>query len=205
MLTLFHSPGSCSNGILYLFNEIGAEHDVSVVNVLAGDQRKEAYLSLNPKGKVPALRLDDGEVLTEFQTIAFWLARSFPQAGLWPEDTLEQARTLELLDFIVGSVHMRGRTFIRMPHKFVDDPACHAALQAHGRQQVVNGLAQLEATLGDKSFLLGRFGISDAAALYVLDWAVRDDIELSGALVAYRERLHARPSFSVSADNWGPT
>ena len=43
MLTLFHSPGSCSNGILYLLNEIGAEHEVSVVNVLAGEQKTEAY------------------------------------------------------------------------------------------------------------------------------------------------------------------
>lgn len=204
MLTLFHSPGSCSNGILYILNEIGAEHSVSVVNVLAGDQRTEAYLSLNPKGKVPALRLATGEVLTEFQTIAFWLARSFPQAGLWPDDILEQARTLEALDFIVGSVHMRGRTFIRMPHKFVDDPACHAALQTHGHQQVRNGLTQIEATLGNRPFLLGRFGIADAAALYILDWAVRDEIELSERLGEYRQRLHARPAFAASAGNWGP-
>ncbi|WEX08928.1 glutathione S-transferase C-terminal domain-containing protein [Chelativorans sp. AA-79] len=108
------------------------------------------------------------------------------------------------MDFIVGSVQMRGRTFIRMPHKFVDDPACHAALQTHGRQQVRNGLAQIETTLGDNPFLLGRFGIADAAALYILDWAVRDDIELSSALGAYRRRLGTRPSFSASADNWGP-
>ena len=204
MLTVFHSPGSCSNGILYLLNEIGVEHEVSVVNVLTGEQKTEAYLSLNPKGKVPALRLDSGEVVTEFQTIAFWLARSFPQAGLWPDDVLAQARTLEILDFIVGSVHMRGRTFIRMPHQFVDDAACQSVLQNHGRQQVRNGLAHLEATLGEQPYMVGRFGLADAAALYILDWAVRDEIELSSSLAAYRQRLRARPSFAASAGNWGP-
>ena len=204
MLTLFHSPGSCSNGILYILNEIGAAHEVFVVNVLTGEQRTDAYLALNPKGKVPALQLHGGKVLTEFQTIAFWLARSFPEAGLWPDDVLEQSRTLEALDFIVGSVHMRGRTFIRMPQKFVDDPACQSVLQNHGRQQVRNGLAHLEATLGERAFLLGRFGIADAAALYVLDWAVRDEIELSSSLAAYRQRLRARPAFAASAGNWGP-
>jgi glutathione S-transferase len=205
MLTLFHSPGSCSNGILYLLNEIGMPHEVSVVNVLTGEQKTEAYLSLNPKGKVPALRLDDDAVLTEFQTIAFWLARSFPKAGLWPDDVMKQARTLEALDFIVGSVHMRGRVFIRMPQKFLDDVAGQASLQAHGRQQVENGLAYLEGTLDDRPYLLGDFGIADAAALYILDWAIRDQIGLSPSLAGYRDRLHARPAFAASAAHWGPT
>lgn len=203
MLTLFHSPGSCSNGILYLLNEIGAPHQVVIVDVLAGDQRRGSYLSLNPKGKVPALRLDDGEVLTEFQAIAFWLARTFPSAGLWPGDLLAQARSLEFLDFMVGSIHMRGRTFMRVPHKFVDDAACQSALRDHGTEQVRNGLKHLEAALGVGPYLLGEFSIADAGALYILDWAVRDGIVLGPPLADYRNRLHARPAFAASAAHWG--
>lgn len=203
MLTLFHSPGSCSNGILYLLSEVGLPHEVHLVDVRKGDQRAPEYRALNPKGKVPALRLPDGTVLTEYQAIALWLAQAAPDAGLWPADTLLQARTLELLEFIVGTVHMRGFTFLKVPSKFIADPAAQEVLRDHGRAQVEQGLAYLSERLGDREYLLGAsFGIADTLLLYVLDWAEIDGVTIPANLAACHARLRARPDHAAAAAHW---
>jgi len=193
MPTLFHSPGSCSNGILVLLNEIGAPFDVQIVNVREGMQNTPEYRAMNPKGKVPALKRDDGSVLTEFGTIAWWLGRENPEAGLWPEDEETQTRIMEALDYMVATIHMRGFTFVKAAPKFASDPGMQDVLRAHGREQVEKGLAQLSDMLGDKDYLFGDFSIADGALCYLLDWAVMDKFELPENLAACHARLHARP------------
>ncbi len=166
----------------------------------AGDQRGAAYLALNPKGKVPALGLEDGAVLTEFGAIALWLAESDPQAGLAPADPTERARLLEMLDFIVGSVHMRGFTFDKVPQKFLADPDGQAALKAHGRAEVIKGLKVLSDMMGDAPYLIGRFSVADSALFYVLDWAVQDGgYDVPANLMACLKRIKARPAYAAAA------
>lgn len=198
MLTFFHSPGSCSNGILYLLHEVGAKFHYTIVDLRRGDQRQESYLALNPKGKVPALRIPGGAVLTEFQAIATWLADAYPKAGLQPSDPLGKARMIEALDFIVGSVHMRGFTFVKMPGKFNADPEAQAAIKAHGRAEVDNGLSLLSKYLGEKDYLLGHFSAADAGLLYILIWAEEEGFALPPNLAACLTRLRARPAFTAA-------
>lgn len=202
MLTFFHSPGSCSNGILLLLHETGADFDTRIVDVVRGDQRSDAYLAQNPKGKVPALKIDDETILTEFQAIAYWLAIAYPDAGLWPDGLLARSRTLEALDFIVGSVHMRGFTFVKVPQKFLSDAAGKSALQAHGRTEVGKGLSILSEMMGERDYLLGDFGLADAALFYVLDWAKQEGFTLPENLSACHQRLRQRPSFRKSKTLW---
>lgn len=201
MLTLFHSPGSCSNGILYLLEEAGIAFDTQVVNVRAGEQNTPEYRAQNPKGKVPALKLEDGTVLTEFQSIAYWIGQSVaPQ--LWPTDLMDQTRTLAALDFLVGSVHMRGFTFVKVPQKFVTDPAAQDALRNHGRTQVESGLAVLSDMLADQDYLMGQISIADGALFYILDWAVSDGFDLPENLAHCLTRLRARPAFAGSTGQY---
>lgn len=192
MLTLFHSPGTCSDGILLLLEEVGATYTVEIIDVVKGMQRNPSFLAKNPKGKVPALMLKDGMVLTEFPTIAYWLAKSFDQAGLWPDKLETQCRTLEALDFIVGSVHMRGFTFVKVPHKFQLDDNGTIDLQVYGRKEVEKGLSHLSNTLGETPYLLGNFGIADAALFYVLRWAVQENFTLAQNLKEFLDRMHCR-------------
>lgn len=194
MLTLFHSPGSCSDGILLLLEEVGAEYEVEVIDVKTGGQRDPAFLSRNPKGKVPSLMRKDGLVLTEFQTIAFWLANRFEQAGLWPEKLETQSRTLEALDFIVGSVHMRGFTLVKVPQKFQLDEKGTEDLRAFGRSEVEKGLIHLSRMLGEATYLLGSFGIADAAMFYVLRWATQEAFEVPENLQHSLARMQERPA-----------
>ena len=77
MIKFFHSPGSCSDGILLLLEELHVDFEIEIVNVKKGMQHDAAFLAINPKGKVPSLQLEDGSTLTEFQTIAYWLVAKF--------------------------------------------------------------------------------------------------------------------------------
>ncbi|MDD9721062.1 glutathione S-transferase family protein [Sulfitobacter sp. PR48] len=200
MLTFYHSPQSCSNGILLLLHEVGAAFETRIIDLRAGDQRRAEYLAQNTKGKVPALGLPDGSVLTEFPAIAMWLADSFPEAGLAPESAIKRARISEMLDYIVGSVHMRGFTFDKMPQKFLSDPAGQATLRAHGRAEVAKGLGFLSNALGHSAFLLGDFSAADAALFYVLDWAEQDGgYDLPANLERCLARIRARPACLAAA------
>lgn len=82
-VTLFHSPNTRSSGVLTLLEELGADYQLHVLNMKAGEQRGAAYLAINPMGKVPAIR--HGEALvTEQAAVYLFLADLYPEAGLAP-------------------------------------------------------------------------------------------------------------------------
>ncbi len=82
-LVFYHAPNSRSGGARVLFEELGAPHEMHVLDLKAGEQRKEAYLAVNPLGKVPAI-VHDGALVTEQGAIFIYLADLFPEAGLAP-------------------------------------------------------------------------------------------------------------------------
>jgi glutathione S-transferase len=82
-LVFFHSPNTRSAGTRILLEELGAPHEMRVLNMKAGEQRKDPYLAVNPLGKVPAI-LHDGALVTEQGAVFIYLADLFPEAGLAP-------------------------------------------------------------------------------------------------------------------------
>jgi glutathione S-transferase len=80
-VTLYHSPNTRSSGAFTLLEELGAPYELSVLNMKAGEQRQPAYLTINPMGKVPALKHGDA-LITEQVAIFLYLADLFPEAGL---------------------------------------------------------------------------------------------------------------------------
>ena len=82
-IVFFHAPNTRSSGARILLEELGAPHELRAVNMKAGEQRKAAFLAVNPMGKVPAI-LHRGELVTEQVAIFLYLADLFPQAGLTP-------------------------------------------------------------------------------------------------------------------------
>ena len=197
-MKLFYSPGACSLGTHVLLEEIGAPYELALINLREGQQFSPEFRAVNPKGKVPALLRDDGSVLTEFQAIAFWLASRFPEAGLIPEDLEGQTRVLELLDYIVGSVHMRGFTLFIAPQKFVQNDGAQGELREAGQKAVSDGLNSLSNALGDKSYFFGDFTITDAAAFYLTHWATMLDVALPDNLAAFENRMMARPAVAAA-------
>ncbi|HIV72519.1 MAG TPA: glutathione S-transferase family protein [Candidatus Aquabacterium excrementipullorum] len=83
-ITLFHAPQTRSAGVLALVYELQADHELHVLNLRAGEQRQEAYLAINPMGKVPALRHGDA-LITEQPAVYQYLADLYPESGLAPQ------------------------------------------------------------------------------------------------------------------------
>lgn len=197
-MKFFHCPGSCSLGIHILLEEVGAPYEIEVVDLKSGGQFKPEFLSANPKGKVPALIRDNGSLLTEFGAIAFWLGKAHPQAKLIGTSIEDEVRTIELLDYIVGSVHMRGFTFVTVPMKFMKEKAAQEELREFGLKEVSKGLSKLSDLLGDREYLLDGFTIADAALFYLLRFADEKSLPMPDNLRRYFEKLSDRPSVKVA-------
>ena len=82
-VTFFHAPNTRSTGTRILLEELGADYDLRVLNMKAGEQRKAEYLAVNPMGKVPAIRHGDA-LVTEQGAVFLYLADLYPEAGLAP-------------------------------------------------------------------------------------------------------------------------
>lgn len=191
-MKFYHSPGSCSEGILLLLKACGAQHELVTTDLKKGAHRDPGYLALNPKGKVPALMLPDGNILTEWPVIAYWIAKTYPAARLLPTDLAEEVQIMALTEHIVSGLHMRGSVFAMLPQKFVVQPEVQEDLRLHGQDIVRTGFARLAEQLGSKDYLFGSFSIADAAAYYLILWKDRIGVELPEALVEYYRRLQLR-------------
>ncbi len=194
-MKLLYAPGACSLGIHVLLEEIGKPYEAERVNLQAGAQYQEPFTTVNPKSKVPTLVRDDGSVLTEFPAIAYWLARTNPQAHLLPDDPDAQARVLEAMDYVVATMHMQGFTRIFRPGNFTPNAADEESVKARGKEIFEKGLAVLDKALAGKDYVVGPFSIADAALFYVEFWgAARLKMELPANCAAHYKRMLARPA-----------
>ena len=194
-MKLLMAPGACSLGIHILLEEIGRPYEAETVNLREGGQFQPGFTQINPKSKVPTLIRDDGSVLTEFPAIAFWLARSNPQAKLLPDDADAQARALEAMDYVISTMHMRGFTMIFRPEMFAGPNGDIEGVKARGTEMFRKGLDVMDAALAGKDYLLGAFSIADAALFYVEFWgAARLKLDLPAHCKAHYARMLARPA-----------
>ena len=157
-------------------HEIGAPFESKVVSLAAKANRAPDYLAINPEGKVPTL-LIDGRPLTEVAAILYWLARRYPEAGLWPDGDIEaEAQALSWMSFIAATVH----------------PALR---QEPERSRKVFDLA--EQRLAEREWVLSRYSVADIH-LFRLYWRhVGRAHPAPGTfpgLAAHYERMMARPA-----------
>jgi glutathione S-transferase len=192
-MKFYYTPGSCTTGIHILLEEIGLVFEAYLVNLLDGDQRKPDFVAMNPKSSIPLLVREDGRPLTEFQAIAYWLARSHPKAKLMPGDVDGDTLVLETMDYVVGTIHMQGFARIFTTPEFCADEMHHDAVKAKGREIIDKGFEVINEVLGDKSYVAGDFSIADAALFYVEFWAVKTNIPLPENCIRHYESMRERP------------
>ncbi|SER68839.1 glutathione S-transferase [Pseudomonas sp. NFACC02] len=146
-ITLFHAPQSRSAGVRILLEELGAPHELHVINMKAGEQRSAPYLAINPLGKLPAIR-HRGMLVTEQVAIYIYLADLFPEAGMAPRlDNPLRGPYLRWLA-LYGACYepaLVDRALKREPGP--------AAISPYGSFDVV--LDTVLGELGDKPYLLG--------------------------------------------------
>jgi glutathione S-transferase len=195
-MKLLYSKGACSIGIHFLLEEIGRPFETEAVNFAEGAQYKAPFIEISPKSKVPVLIRDDGSVLTEFPAIAYWLARTNPEAGLLPDDVEAATRALEIIDYAVATVHMQGFFRLFRTAAVTPNEAEFEAVKARGREIIEKGFAILDRQVGAHDFAVAdRLSIADAALFYVCFWQkMRLKAALPERLDALFGRLVARPA-----------
>lgn len=196
MLTLYMMAGACSMAPHVALEEVGATYRTQSIDLAKGEQRAEAYLKLNPKGKVPALQLEDGSVLTENVAILTYLARRFPQAKLLPTDPQAEAKCLSLLAWLSNSVHAMFSPMVR-PERVAADPAAHASVKETARATFEANLREIDRQLAGRQWLAaGQYTVCDIYALVFFTWGGRFGFPVQ-ELANYRamvQRAIARPA-----------
>jgi glutathione S-transferase len=186
-MKLYYSPGACSLSPHIVAREAGISIELEKVDLKAKKTASgEDFGSVNPKGYVPALRLDDGSVLTEGPAIVQYLADQKPAAALIPgPGTKERYRALEWLAFLNSEVH---KTWSGLWKPNAD--------RAPIEEQLGRRLDYLNAELKTRPFVMGeRFSAADAYLFTLLNWAQWTKVDLSRwpALQQFAERVKSRP------------
>ena len=192
-MKLYYSPGACSLAPHIVAHEAGIPLELVRVDTkshtVAGG---EDFLAINPKGYVPALRLDDGSILTEVPVVAQFLADRKPESGLMPAaGSLERYRVQEMMGYINSEIH---KTYSPL----------FGPIAAEAREERVRYLlrryALIENHLEGREWLVGEsFTPADAYLFVVTNWAAYLKIDLSAPdLLAFQKRVGARPAVQAA-------
>ena len=193
-MKLYYCPNVCSLGIHLLLEEIGKPFELQKVDLFGLEQYGPEFMAINPKSKVPALLRDDGVLITEYSAVAMYLALANPEARLLPPGLDGQIKALELTEYIVATMHMRGLTAAMVPFVFSDSPEEQAKLREAGRKWLARSYELLAPTLAGKDYLLGEFSIADSILFYIENCAGPAQTPLPPEFAAHWERMKARPA-----------
>jgi glutathione S-transferase len=192
-MKLYYAPGTCSLSPHIVAREADIALELERVDIAAQPHRTasgQTFAAVNPKGYVPVLRLDDGQLLTEGVAIVQYLADLAPSSGLAPPaGTLERYRLQEWLTFISSELH-------KMFSPWLFHPELGDAAQRGARAKIADRFAFLDRHLEAQPYLMGQqFTIADAYAFTIVGWARLQRIDLADfpALKDYMERVAARP------------
>ncbi len=170
-MKLFYSPGACSLASHIVLHELGRPFDVERVVIANGDHLKPAYLKINPRGRIPALLVDD-VVITETVAILTWLGQQGP--GLLPRvGSIQAASATAWLTWLTSSVHI-SFALVWRGHRFTDDATQHAAIRARGLSMLAEQLQEIEDALKGSRYILGEsYSVVDANLLHFYRWGSR--------------------------------
>jgi glutathione S-transferase len=189
-MKLYYSPGACSLSPHIALLEAGLPYDLVKVDVRAKKlENGDDYLKVNPKGQVPALALDNGELLTEGPVIVQVVADKAAGKNLAPaRDSAERYKLQEWLNFVTSELHKNfGPMF---------SPLLPEEAKPFFKDRVMSKFKYLETALAGRDYLMGKqFTVADGYLFTMLTWADRLKFDLSAmpTLLAYKARVAARP------------
>lgn len=194
-MKLYLSPFACSLASDIALHEAGIEFEAVRVDLRAKKTASgDDYLGINPKGYVPALQFDDGQVLTENVAVLQYIADRKPEKRLAPPvDSPDRYRLQEWLAFVSTEIHKPLGAFF--------NPMAQDAQKQLSRELVGKRLGYLQTVLQSRSFLMGdAFTVADCYLFTVLNWRDRVGIDLSQwpAVKDYIERVAARPAVAAT-------
>jgi len=199
-MKLYYAPGACSLAVHIVAREAGIPLGLEKVDL--ANQTTETgrnFRSINPKGYVPAVALDDGSVFTEAGAIIQYLADQRAGSGLAPANgTLERYRLIEWITFISSEIHKGFGPLW--------SPATPDAVKAATKERLATRFAYLDKTLAAQPFLTGdAFTIADAYLFTVVNWTNFHSMDLSPFphLRAFQNRVACRPKVQEALEAEG--
>jgi glutathione S-transferase len=194
-MKLYYSPGACSLSPHIVAQEAGIAVQLEKVDMKTKKtEHGEDYLAINPKGYVPALLLDNGELLTEGPAIVQYLADLKPESALAPANgTLARYRLQEVLGYISSELHKTYSPLFA--------PNTPADVRQGREDYLRKRYALIEQTLASQPFLLGdQFSAADAYLFTVTSWAnfLKLDLSAFPNLLAFQKRVAARPAVKAA-------
>lgn len=192
MLTLYYTPGACSMAAHIVLEESGENYEARKVDLSGGEQRTEAYLKINPLGRVPALRLDSGEPLTENTAILPYLGKRF---GLWPKDATAEAKALSLIGFFASSVHP-AHAHVGRPERYTADTSAYPGIKDMGLKTFHGYLEYVDRMLAGREWLANDYSVLDPYGLVFYGWGVRRQLPMAELknYTAFKDRMLKRPA-----------
>ena len=195
MLTLYFSPGACSMASHIGIEETGAAYVEKPTLLAKQEQKTEAYLKINPRGKVPALSVD-GRIITENTAILTYLARQFPQANLMPADPVAEAHCIGAMAWFSNTVHPSYQRYMR-PERFAEGEAAQATVKDMGRKSFWANCQEINSLIEGKDWMMGKqYTVADPYALVFYGWGVRGEFPMHelAAYTAWKDRMLKRPA-----------
>ena len=194
-MKLYFAPGACSLSPHIVLHEAALSFEIEQVNL--GSKKTKSggdFREINPKGYVPALQLDDGEVLTEGPAIVQYVADRKPESSLAPAaGTLARYRLQEWLNYISTELHKQFSPLF--------NPKIAADYKEMVKERLASRFDYLVQQLAGKQFLTGeQFTVADAYLFTVLSWTdyVKVDLERWPQLKEYQARVAARPAVQAA-------
>jgi glutathione S-transferase len=189
-MKLYFSPGACSLSPHIVLRESGLPFDLEQVDLRAKKTKSGGdFFQVNPKGMVPVLTLDDGDVLTEGPAIVQYLADKAPASGLAPAaGTKERYHVQEWLNFVTAEIHKNFSPLFR--------PNTPDDYKPIAKENLAVRFGFLDKHLAGRQYLMGdKFTVADAYLFTVLNWTKYQSIDLGQwpSLKAYWDRVGARP------------
>ena len=192
MLKLYFAPGACSTASHIGLEESGAKFDGQALSFAKSEQKTPEYLRINPRGRVPALVVDEGTIVENTAILDFIAAKYAPQ--LMPKDPVQRARAISLMAWFSNNVHP-AFTHISRPERFATDAAVFDHLKATGRDNFHTALKEIDGILAGKQWILGdAFSVVDGYALVFYGWGKRIGlpVEQLKNYTALKDRLLTR-------------
>ena len=206
-MKLYYSPGACSLSPHIALLEAGLPYDLVKVDVRAKKlENGDDFLKVNPKGQVPVLQLDNGELVTEGPVIVQIIADQASAKNLAPaRDSAERYKLLEWLNFITTELH---KNFSPLFQPVIPDEVKsffkerimgkfkYADSKLAGQDYLMGKLKYIDSQLAGRDYLLGsQFTVADGYLYTMLRWAdgMKFDISALPNLTAYKARVAARP------------
>ena len=189
MPTLYTMPGTCSLSPNIAAAWLG--DPVEIHNIPYGDQKKDYYLAINPKGQVPALRFDDGDVLTEASAILAWLGATYGGEN-YARDTQLGRKEAEALSYMTSEVHAAyGGHF--NTQKFAETDAAKEEVKRKTYEKLADHYKRMDSVLSENGgeWYLGQRSFADTFLYVLTRWIEMTPLSIEDypALKAFRARM----------------